>query len=475
MNRLRYYKQYRDTNIEWLGKIPVHWRITPNRDLFTEIIDRNHPDESLLSVTISHGVMLQNDLISNSSKKDSSNEDKSKYKLVQSGYLVYNKMRAWQGAIGLSNCRGIVSPAYIVVKPRNNDIAKYYHYLFRTPAFMKEAERWSYGITSDQWSLRPQHFKMIYCPVPPPEEQTAIVRFLDFIDNRIKKYIRAKNKMIELLNEQKQAIIQHAFTRGLDPNVRLKPSAVEWLGEIPEHWEVVPFSYAIDFQEGPGIMAEDFRDEGIPLLRISGVQGRWATLEGCNYLDPAKVQKRWKHFQLDVGDLLISASASMGSVCEIGSDTAGAIPYTGLIRLKPIQSVANKDFIRSLVVSYQFSVQIDMFKAGSAIQHYGPTHLRQMKIVLPPLTEQRKIAEYIDSQVGHLGKVINFTKSGIDLMEEYRKALISAVITGKLDVREAAKNLPEEIEDIETMDEIIDEVDDNEELIGIDQVKEDEN
>jgi type I restriction enzyme S subunit len=147
-------------------------------------------------------------------------------------------MRAWQGAIGASSLRGIISPAYVVMRLRNEtNLPNYYHHLFRTPQFAKEAERWSYGITSDMWSLRPEHFKMIYAPEPPPAEQAAIVRFLDWANGRLERAIRAKRKVIALLNEQKQAIIHRAVTRGLDSTVALKPSGISWIGDIPEHWE----------------------------------------------------------------------------------------------------------------------------------------------------------------------------------------------------------------------------------------------
>src|SRR5271166_2811773 len=145
-------KQYvgtADSGQGWLGTVPSHWQVLPHRSLFNEVKNQGHREEPLLSVTISRGVIRQADLIASTSKKDSSNLDKSKYKLVEPGDLVYNKMRAWQGAIGMSTDRGLVSPAYIVLRLRNGGLPRYFHYLFRTPLFATEAERWSYGITSD--------------------------------------------------------------------------------------------------------------------------------------------------------------------------------------------------------------------------------------------------------------------------------------------------------------------------------------
>lgn len=192
---LKPYPEYKDSGLPWLGKVPGHWAVFPNRALFVEVNDRGHSDEEMLSVTITKGIIRQTALLSDSSKKDSSRKDKSAYKLVQPRNIAYNKMRAWQGAIGASEFRGIISPAYIVMRLRNEqNLPGYFHHLFRTPHFAKEAEQWSYGITSDMWSLRPEHFKMIYTPEPPPEEQVAIVRFLDWANGRLEKAIRAKKK-----------------------------------------------------------------------------------------------------------------------------------------------------------------------------------------------------------------------------------------------------------------------------------------
>ena len=144
---LKPYPSYKPSGVEWLGDVPAHWEVLPNRAIFAEVNERNHPDESMLSVTITKGVIHQRALLEDSSKKDASRFDRSDYKLVRPGDIAYNKMRAWQGASGASEYRGIVSPAYVAQRPRNGANSRYLHYLLRTPAFAREAERWSYGIT----------------------------------------------------------------------------------------------------------------------------------------------------------------------------------------------------------------------------------------------------------------------------------------------------------------------------------------
>jgi type I restriction enzyme S subunit len=193
------------SGIPWLGDIPAHWAVHPIRALFTEIKERGHEAEPMLSVTIKHGVITQADLLVNSIKRDSSNEDKSKYKLLLPGDIGYNKMRAWQGAFGVSAFRGIISPAYIVVRSTDLSDSQFFHFLFRTPGFAKVAESWSYGIASDMWSLRPEHFRLIEVPVPPKSEQTSIA-------GQLNKELAASNIAISR-TEREIALIQEYRTR----------------------------------------------------------------------------------------------------------------------------------------------------------------------------------------------------------------------------------------------------------------------
>ena len=204
------------SGVVWLGEVPAHWEVLPNRAVFIEVNEQNHPDEQMLSVTITRGVIRQKELLKDSSKRDASRLDRSSYKLVQPGDIAYNKMRAWQGAVGISEFRGIVSPAYIVQRPRKGFIARFFHYLLRTPMFAKEAERWSYGIVSDMWSLRPQHFKMIYVCVPPLPEQTAIAAHLDRATADIDDAIDTARGQAELMREYRASLIAHVVTGKLD-------------------------------------------------------------------------------------------------------------------------------------------------------------------------------------------------------------------------------------------------------------------
>ena len=210
------YPAYKSSGVEWLGEVPEYWDVLPNRALFAEVKERDHPEEQMLSVTITKGVIRQRALLADTSKKDSSNQDKSAYKLVRPGDITYNKMRAWQGAVGVSDYQGIVSPAYVVERPREGTSSRYLHYLLRTPAFTKEAERWSYGIASDMWSLRPEHFKMIYGCLPPLPEQAAIVSFLDRATADLDAATTSAQQETPLLREYRTRLLADVVTGKLD-------------------------------------------------------------------------------------------------------------------------------------------------------------------------------------------------------------------------------------------------------------------
>ena len=433
---LKPYAEYKESGLPWLGQVPGHWEVIPNRALFNEVKDRNHPGEEMLSVTITKGIVKQRALLEGSSKKDSSNLDRSAYKLVQPRDIAYNKMRAWQGAIGASTLRGIISPAYVVMRLRNNDdLPSYFHHLYRTPQFAKEAERWSYGITSDMWSLRPEHFKKIYSPDPPPAEQAAIVRFLDWANGRLERAIRAKRKVIALLNEQKQAIIHRAVTRGLDPNVPLKDSGVPWLGEIPAHWEQRALwsisNLRIERNPGSLELLSVFLDRGVIRYAEGGGQVHAPSLDLSNY----QVVRR--------GDFVLNnQQAWRGSV--------GVSAHEGII--SPAYIVLElADRLHSAFANYlmRSRAMVDQFVAASKgvgdiqRQVFWP-FLRMVQVPLPSMDEQRSIVGHLEQETAGLMRTISRLEREITLLREYRTRLVADVVTGKLDVRAVAAKLPNE-------------------------------
>jgi type I restriction enzyme S subunit len=458
--RLTPYGLVKNSGVSWLGDVPEHWRLLPGRACYhemdvpnTEMIERHVLSLSFGQIVVKLDEALHG-LVPASFET---------YQLINPGDIVVRPtdlQNDWNSLrFALSEHRGIITSAYICLRTQEV-VTREYGYRLLLAYDLKKV---FYGLGSGlRQNLGWTDFKYLPCLVPPIDEQLAIVRFLDHADRGIRRAIRAKQKLIALLNEQKQAVIHRAVTRGLDPNVRLKPSGVDWLEDVPEHWEVVPLKRRVGFQEGPGIMGFDFRDEGVPLLRISCLAGEHATLDGCNFLDPTDVEARWKHFAVQAGDYLLSASGSLGSVSRATEVVAGAIPYTGILRLwAKDQDAVDMEYVRHFLASDLFAAQISFMKAGVGIEHFGPTHLKQMIIVLPPLREQRELVGAVATRTEEVDAVATSARQEIALLGEYRMRLIADVVTGKLDVREAAARLPDELDvpelpaelDVEQVDE----------------------
>jgi type I restriction enzyme, S subunit len=448
---LKPYPEYRHSSQTWFGNVPQHWSVLPNRGLFSEVKDRNHSGEEMLSVTIKRGIVLQKTLLADSSKKDTSNLDRSAYKLVQPSDIAYNKMRAWQGAIGVSNFRGIISPAYVVMRMRTtNNLPRYFHHLYRTPQFAKEAERWSYGITSDMWSLRPEHFKMIYTPEPPTEEQAAIVRFLDWGNNRLERAIRAKRKVIALLNEQKQAIIQRAVTRGLDPSVPLKPSGIPWLGDVPAQWEVRRLKHCITSLEqgwSPQCDAQPADENEWGVLKV-GCVNKESFSEKQNKKLPESLAPDPRLEIKDI-DILVSRANTrelLGLAALAENPRPKLILCDKLFRFRARSEFFNSKFLVQVLRAKPSRSQIESSTNGasSSMQNIGQGVLKNLWISMPPVAEQEQIIVHIASESASLNITISRLEHEIELLREYRARLVADVVTGKLDVREVAAKLPEE-------------------------------
>ncbi len=301
-------------------------------------------------------------------------------------------------------------------------------YFMQSSFFQKELVDNSTGTTVK--GIKAAKLKNILLPIPPREEQKRIVEKIEAIMPYVEKYGEAHSKL-DVFNKKfpedmQKSILQYAI-QGKLVEQREEEGTAEKLYqqiqeekaklikegklkkeqllaeitedeipfEIPESWKWVRIPEMSYFQEGPGILAVDFRDLGIPLIRIAGMQSDELNLEGCNYLDPDMVEKRWSHYRLDLGDILISTSASMDKICEVTEKTVGSIPYTGQIRFKMFGNI-NKDYFKYFIKSSCYIKQINEQKSGGTIKHYGPTHLKRMIIPLPPLAEQKRIVAKIE-------------------------------------------------------------------------------
>ena len=246
MSTLRPYSTYKPSGLPWLGDVPGHWEVQRGKALLAPVdIRSTSGDEELLTVSAQRGVV----------PRETANVTMFKaasyvgYKLCWPRDLVVNSLWAWAHGLGVSQHHGIVSSAYGVYRPLPKANARFIHLLARSIPFQWELQVRSKGIWVSRLQLTDEAFLGTPFPVPPLPEQAAIVRYLDHVDRRIRRFISAKQRLIALLKEERQVVINHAVTRGLDPNVRLKPSGVEWLGDVPEHWEVKKITHMFSIGE----------------------------------------------------------------------------------------------------------------------------------------------------------------------------------------------------------------------------------
>ncbi len=427
---MRRYPEYKDDGVEFIGDIPKHWNTIRCAHLFELKHIKKTSGEINLSVYRDYGVIKRN------SRNDNYNrvsEDTSNYKLVESGDFVFNKMKCWQGSLGVSEYRGIVSPAYTVCKPKRYFNGKYFHYLLRSQPYIQEFNRLSYGVRIGQWELRFEDFKDIVVPYPSLSEQTQIANFLDRKTEQIDELIRIKERQIELLQEQHTALINQAVTKGLDPNVEMKPSGVEWIGEIPKHWHLTRLKYIsnIPVTYGLNIEADRYTTEGIRLIRITDIGEGGSLMQKGVYLPEDCVPQEQ---MLNSYDLLLSRSGATVGKSYLHLETGKYTSAGYLVRFNFDDYWASK-FIYYVTLSHFYRNWLEQQIIISTIQNVNGEKYSNFRLPIPLHQEQKQIVGFLDQKTKQINELITAEQRKIELLKEYRQSLISEAVTGKIDVR----------------------------------------
>ena len=444
---LKPYAEYKDSGLPWIGQVPGHWHTVRNGSLFGQRCQTGYAELPILEVSLKTGVQMRD---FGKAQRKQIMSDLGKYKRAATGDLAYNTMRMWQGALGVCPVDGLVSPAYVVARPYPGVDPMYFAALFRTRDYMAEIDSASRGIVKDRNRLYWDQFKQILSPCPPPAEQAAIVRFLDWANGRLERAIRAKRKVIALLGEQKQAIIHRAVTRGLDPSVPLKPSGIPWLGDIPQHWEVRKLRTLVHrIDQGVSPLAVGFLAEG----------NSWGVLKsGCvnrGVFRETEHKQLARSFEIDpaivvkVGDVLISRAC--GSPSLVGSvGRVRSLRYQLILSDKTFRAsfrdLVDMDFMVFVMNCRYYRHQVEQAISGAEgmANNLPLSSLRDFGFAIPPANEATAIAGYLGSETTGLQTAISRLEREIELLREYRTCLVADVVTGKLDVREAAARLPDE-------------------------------
>ena len=460
ITNLKPYPAYRDSGTPWLGKVPEHWEIVPLYGLARPKKIANCEHRELLSVYLHRGVIRFSDVPDK--RTNPTSEDLTKYQAVDPGDFVLNNQQAWRGSVGVSQYAGIVSPAYLVLALTDRLESRFADRLFQDRAMVDQYLICSKGVGSIQRNLYWPYLKRVLVTLPPLPEQTAIVRFLDWADHRIRRVIRARQRRIKLLEEYKQALINQAVTGRIDvrtgkPYPKYKNSGVEWLGKVPEHWEVRRLKQMARTQGGYAFPSEWFTTEGVPVVRMNNLR------RGCLDITHAACIPRnlcKEGFALKEGDILYGLSGSVGPTGSLGNYAVVQLKdlpaqlNQRVARIVPISSRVARPFLTAVLQTNNFYDQIIDKTTGTAQFNVSPDDVGRVFVALPPLPEQTAIVEFLDEQAKRIDAAIAVTRREIDLLKEFRTRLIADVVTGKLDVREAAASISDEPGEIESNSEI---------------------
>ena len=404
------YESYKDSGVKWLGQIPSHCETGKMREFFSERKQLSQDgSEMLLSVSEYSGITPStNDAGENVSRSASLVG----YKKCKASDLIINIMLAWKRGLGISEYDGIVSPAYCVFGTQNIN-PRYANYLLRTDLYTAEFKRNSTGIIESRLRMYPDNFKNIVCIKPPRNEQEAIVTYLDKITGDIDRAIEAQQKMIDALNERKQIIITRAVTRGLNPDAPLRDSGIDWLGKIPQHWEIIPMRYLCKMKTGDKdtIMRDD--------------NGKYPFYVRSPHIEHINT------YSYD-GEAVLMAGDGVGAG-KVFHYVNGKFDYHQRVynfhQFKRITGMFLYFYLKC-----NFRYKIEEGGAKSTVDSVRLPWLKAFPICVMPKDEQQSIVEHIHKSTGPIDCALSNCERMISLLLERKQIIINEVVTGKTKV-----------------------------------------
>lgn len=432
---MKRYEKYKDSGVKWLGDIPDKWKVIRFKNIFKEINDRSLSGvEDLLSVSQFTGVTKKSDKLDEGDLLTNANSLEG-YKLVRKDDLVSNIMLAWNGSLAFSEYDGITSPAYSVYRVKSKDDKRFLHYLVRSEIYKAEFKRNSSGVIESRLRLYTDDFFAIYALVPPLSEQKTIAEFLDDKTTKIDQLIAIKQKEINLLKERRQILIQKAVTKGLDPNVKMKNSGVDWIGEIPEHWEVRKLISLCRFVRGNSPFG---KDELLSAGEYVAMQyGKTYKINEVNEEYGFYVNNEfYKESQVvNYGDIILISTSE--TIEDLGHTVYYRRSDIGLLGGEQIMLKPKKEKINSQYLYFSsklFSKELRKFATGIKVFRFNINDLKTIISVVPTISEQNEIANYIETQSNKITKAISLKQQEIEKLKEYKLVMIDNVVTGTVQV-----------------------------------------
>ena len=448
------YPFYKSSGVDWLGEVPAHWEVRPlkhwvgiNETVLSEATDSDFGFDYLEIGAVSAGVLPDEPRRTRFGDAPSRAR-----RVVSRGDTIVSTVRSYLNAVWFADetDNGLIcSTGFAVLTPRQGTIPKYVGYLVQSSSFIDQMTAESVGIAYP--AISEGKFSSSRVCIPPLAEQRAIVCYLDRVDRRIRRYIEAKEKLIALLQEARQAIIQRAVTRGLDPDVPFEPSGVDWLGDVPAHWEVRRLGQlATKFGSGitPRGGATVYQEDGIPFLRSQNIHFDGLRIRNVARIAPS-LHQELSSSHVKPGDVLLNITgASIGRACSVPDSFAEGNVNQHVCIIRPHQSRLLPGLLAAYLSTPMMQREIQIEQKGASREGLTLQSIRNFRVIVPPLPEQAAIAVQLDRVTAAIDAAIDNARRQVEFMTEYRASLIAHVSTGKLDVRAAAEQLPQEVREL---------------------------
>jgi type I restriction enzyme S subunit len=440
------YPAYKPSGVEWLGEVPEHWDALPLRRLIREVTSGTSVNAIDEPAGPDRAGVLKTSCVYSGDFRPEENKAIIESELdrascpVEAGCLVVSRMNT-PDLVGAAGLVKVDAPCLYLpdrlwqVRFRDCD-PSFMNYWCKSSSYRSQVQLACSGTSSSMQNLSQDNFYSFIAPVPPSEEQRAAATFLDDETAKIDALIAEQQRLIELLQEKRQAVISHAVTKGLNPDAPMKDSGVEWLGEVPEHWVILELkrlkkegssiTYGI-VQAGPHI------DDGVPYIRTSDMAGDRLILETCQRTS-MEIDESYARSKVEAGDLVIAIRATVGKVLEVPIELHGANLTQGTAKFSSGARVDAR-FIKASFEADYCQSQIMSFAKGATFLEITLDALRRLKIAIPPLDEQEAVVEFLAGATSRLGDLLLAAQQTITLLQERRSALISAAVTGQIDVR----------------------------------------
>ncbi len=428
------YERYKGSGIDWCAELPVNWTVRRLRTL-VEIRKRIAGSEGFDVLSITQRGIKVRDIESNDGQLA---ESYAHYQFVEPGDFAMNQMDLVTGWIDISDRRGVTSPDYRVFAVRETAevCPRYLLRVLQNSYSSKVFYAYGQGASHlGRWRLPTDAFQEFAVPLPSMDEQCAIAAFLDRETAKIDALVEAQRRLIELLKEKRQAVISHVVTKGLDPSAPMKDSGVEWIGQVPAHWEVAALKRSWSVTDCKHVTA-DFVDDGVPVASIRDVQARFVDLRNAKQTtDDYYAQLIEGGREPTPGDLIFSRNATVGEVAEVSDQHPAFAMGQDVCLLRRQDPSASSAYLYHVIRSQIVREQLAVAMIGSTFKRVNVEEIRNLAIPVPPPEEQVRIADHVEGLAVEAGALIGQAEAAVVLLQERRAALISAAVTGKIDVR----------------------------------------